>query len=124
MHSARLHYIAFLSALLALQAVPMRGAPETSMPAPFPTGTLLQLAREFFTMAEGLPGEDIRAVAVTREGILFAATDKGLVHLEPRRWLHIPGPPGSGQPTRQELQSAQRWVRDWARSSLARPMPS
>src|SRR5437667_11641075 len=103
MHAARLHCIAFASGLLALQAVPMRGAPaETSAPAPFPTGAHLQLVRECFTTAAGLPGEDIRAVAVTRDGILCAATDKGLVHLEPRRWLNIPGPSGSGQATRRE----------------------
>lgn len=43
-------------------------------------------SREFFTTAHGLPSNDIRSIAVTASGTVFAATPAGLARLESDRW--------------------------------------
>src|SRR5262249_49506577 len=63
---------------------------------PYLTGSHLQLARRFFTAADGLPGDGIRAVAVTRDGIVLAANDQGGARLQGQRWVRETGPPGAG----------------------------
>src|SRR5437870_306083 len=84
---------AFAIGLLAFQATKALSVEtEPSAPTPFPTGSHLQLVRRFFTIADGLPANDILAVTATREGAALAATGKGLVRLEGERWLKQTGP--------------------------------
>jgi hypothetical protein len=79
--------------LLALQTTELQSA-ETgaSGPAPYPTGSHFQLVREFFTVAGGLPADEIRAVAVTRDGIVLVTAGKGVARLESERWVEQTGP--------------------------------
>src|SRR2546430_2877183 len=53
---------------------------------PYPTGSYLQRVRKFFTSADGLPGDDIQALTVTREGVAFAAASNQLARLQGERW--------------------------------------
>jgi hypothetical protein len=61
---------------------------------PYATGTHLQLVRQFYTTGDGLPADEIRAVTVTRDARVFAATPKGLVGLDAGRWGNQSGPSG------------------------------
>jgi hypothetical protein len=67
-------------------------AAEPSHHVPYATGTHLQLVRQFYTAADGLPADQIRAVIVTRNGRVFAATPKGLVGFDGARWSKQSGP--------------------------------
>jgi hypothetical protein len=79
--------------LLAVQATELRGSEaEPSPPVPYPTGSHLQLVRRFFTTAEGLPADEVRAVAVTRDGAVLAAAGKELALLQSERWVKQKGP--------------------------------
>src|SRR2546426_9230484 len=49
---------------------------QPQMAPPYLTGTHQQLVRRFFTTAEGLPADNIRAVTVTRDGLVLAAAGK------------------------------------------------
>jgi hypothetical protein len=60
---------------------------ETIRQAPFVTGSHLQLVRRFYTTADGLPADEIRAVAVTREGVVLAVGKDRVARLEGDRWL-------------------------------------
>src|SRR5262245_47900651 len=90
--------------LVALHAVQYNSGaapPQPSSPTtyrgiapPFPTGTHLQLGRQFFSAANGLPSDDVRAVTVTRDGTVFVATGKGLTRLENEQWITQTGPAG------------------------------
>ena len=71
-----------------------RGQTEECIPVPYPTGSHLQLVRSFFTTAQGLPSDDIRAVSVARDGIVLAAAGNGLARLEGERWPRQTGPSG------------------------------
>src|SRR5437867_10558638 len=83
----------FAIGFLAFQATTAVSAvTEPSAPTPCPTGSHLQLLRRFFTIADGLPANDILAVTATREGAVLATTGKGLVRLEGERWLEQTGP--------------------------------
>jgi hypothetical protein len=53
---------------------------------PYQVGTFLQPVRTFYTTAEGLPSNNVRALAVDGRGRVFAATDKGTAVFEGRRW--------------------------------------
>jgi hypothetical protein len=68
-------------------------AEDISRPS-FPTGTHLQLVRKFYTAADGLPDDDVRAVTVTRNGTVLVACAKGLTHLDGERWVKEIGPAG------------------------------
>jgi len=59
---------------------------------PYRTGSHLQLVRTFYSAANGLPADPVRAVAVTREGATLAGCGSGLVRLEGERWLRENGP--------------------------------
>lgn len=62
-------------------------------PVPFPTGTHSQLVRKFFGTSEGLPNDDVRAVTVTRDGIVFVGpTGGGVVRVEGERCVKQVGP--------------------------------
>src|ERR1043166_3561372 len=63
---------------------------------PYPTGSHLQLVRRIFTAADGLPGDGIRAVTASRDGIILAATGNGLARLKDERWVKELGPGGVG----------------------------
>jgi len=67
-------------------------AQNATAPAPFPTGSHRQLVRDFYTTADGLSADDIRAVAVTRDGIVFAASGSGVARLNGDRWNKEAGP--------------------------------
>lgn len=68
-------------------------AQDDSRP-PFPTGTHLQLVRAFYTTADGLPDQDVRAVTATRSGAVLAACENGLSRLDGKRWVNVTGPSG------------------------------
>src|SRR6266576_936410 len=83
----------FAILLPALQTTELQSAEtDASGPAPYPTGSHFQLVREFFTTADGLSADDIRAVAVTRDGIVLMSAGKGVERLESRRWVEQTGP--------------------------------
>src|SRR5437867_7949274 len=65
---------------------------EDCVPVPYPTGSHLQLVRSFFTSSNGLPADDVRAVTVTRDGIVLAAAGNALARLEGERWSKQTGP--------------------------------
>ena len=60
--------------------------------APFPAGEHLQLVRTFYTTANGLPVEDVRAVAVTRGGVALVADTKVVARKDGERWIRETGP--------------------------------
>ena len=68
-------------------------AEETSHP-PFPTGSHLQLVRTFYTTADGLLANRVRALAVTRNGTVLAACENGVSRLDGIRWVSEAGPVG------------------------------
>jgi len=77
---------------LSLVTTAAWSATNATAPAPFPTGSHLQLVREFYTTADGLEGDDIRAVTVTRGGLVFAASGGALARLDGERWTKQTGP--------------------------------
>ena len=58
----------------------------------FPTGSHLQWVRTFYTTTDGLPSDEIRALAVTQDGIVLAAAGKAIAQLEENRWITQAGP--------------------------------
>src|SRR5438105_4747499 len=67
--------------------------PDAPARVPYVTGSHLQLVRTFFTTSNGLPADDIRAVTVTRDGIVLAAAGKSLARLgDAERWVSQTGP--------------------------------
>ena len=80
---------AILSTVILAASV-ARAATETI--APFPTGSHRQLVRNFYSMADGLPADEIRAVAVTREGAVLAAAGEAVARLDNGRWVKETGP--------------------------------
>ncbi|HMJ24464.1 MAG TPA: two-component regulator propeller domain-containing protein, partial [Pyrinomonadaceae bacterium] len=79
--------------LLALQTAELQSAEsDASGPAPYPTGSHFQLVRKFYSVPDGLPAEEIRAVAVTRDGIVLVSAGKGVARLESERWVEQTGP--------------------------------
>src|SRR6267154_6096693 len=87
-----------------LLSAPLRVQSADASPLPYPTGSHLQMVRRFFTAADGLPGDDIRAITVTRDNVILVASSNGVARLEGERWLIQTGPaeasalfaPGSG----------------------------
>src|SRR5437867_2706999 len=78
---------------LALQAPKLRSSEAAPYaPVPYPTGSHLQLVREFFTTADGLPTHEVRALTVTRDGIVLAGTSKGVAALKDQSWVKETGP--------------------------------
>ncbi|HAX44057.1 MAG TPA: hypothetical protein PLF84_17065 [Bryobacteraceae bacterium] len=67
-----LPFCLFFAALASAQSITV---------PPFPAES-----REFFTTAQGLPSNDIRSIAVTTAGAVFAATPAGLARLDNNRW--------------------------------------
>jgi len=59
---------------------------------PFPTGPHLQLVRDFHTAADGLAGDDVRAVTVTPGGIVLVACKGGLARRDGEQWIKESGP--------------------------------
>src|SRR5437016_3021411 len=79
--------------LFALQAPEMRSAErEVSGVRPYPTGSHLQLVRKFFTISDGLPGDDVRAVTATRDNAVLVASGNGVARLEGEQWVKEAGP--------------------------------
>src|SRR6185503_19552018 len=81
-----------LAQLSSLALATMTTQCAEHLTAPYPTGKHLQLVRQFYTTADGLPGEDIRAVTVTRKGLVFAASGSGVARLDGERWTKETGP--------------------------------
>jgi hypothetical protein len=65
-------YVATWS-VLSLYCSPRADA-DNAARTPFPTGSHLQLVREFYSTADGLTGDDIRAIAVARDGSVLVAS--------------------------------------------------
>ena len=83
----------FAILLLALQTTGLQSAEtDASEPAPYPTGRHFQLVRKFYAVADGLPADDIRAVAITRDGIVLVSAGKGVSRFESGRWVEQTGP--------------------------------
>ena len=81
--------------LFSLDPRPISIAQVEASVAPYPTGTHLQLVRQFYGSAHGLPADDIQAVSVTREGIVIAASRNGAARLEGERWVKQAGISGA-----------------------------
>src|SRR5213075_318729 len=64
-------------------------------PIPYPTGAHSQRVRKFFTSAEGLPADQIQAVAALRDGSVIAVTSNSLAQLQENRWNVVRGPTGA-----------------------------
>src|SRR5688572_27092751 len=83
---------------LALGMLVLGLAIHASEQSPFPAGTHRQLVREFSTIREGLPSDEIRALTVARDGTAFAAAGSSLARLSSeeqsgsKRWIVVPGP--------------------------------
>jgi len=63
----------------------------------YPTGTHLQLVREFYAAEDGLPSNEIRAVAVTRGGTVLAVAGNSVVRTKRgaglrKEWIADTGP--------------------------------
>src|SRR5688572_292626 len=58
---------------------------------PYPTGSHRQLVRKFSTTADGLPGNEVRALAVTRGNVVFMASSNGVARLDGERWRNESG---------------------------------
>ena len=69
-------------------------AVSAAVGAPGPAGEHLQLVRTFFTTADGLPADDIRAVAVTRGETVLVADGKTVARKDGDRWTREAGPMG------------------------------
>ena len=83
------------STLALLEAIRALGATNAEQSlVPYPTGTHLQLVRDVFNTANGLPANEIRALTVNREGTVLVGVGKGLVRLESERWVIESGPAG------------------------------
>src|SRR5690242_8638550 len=69
-------------------------AAETAIP--YPTGAYLQRERKFYAAAEGLPGDYIQAVAVTRDGSVIAAVSNYVAQLngDGTHWSVVARPTG------------------------------
>ena len=64
---------------------------KAAVPAPYPTGTYLQRFRRFFTITDGLPANEIRAVIVSRGRSVIVAAANRVAQLEGDRWREQPG---------------------------------
>ncbi len=53
---------------------------------PYHVGTFLQPVRKFYTIADGLPSNNVRSLALDGQGRVYAATDKGLAVLDGQQW--------------------------------------
>lgn len=85
---------AAMHCLLFVAAIGRSGAAEDTSRPPLPTGSHLQLVRTFYTTADGLPGNRVRAVIVTRNGAVLVACENGLSRLDGKRWVAEAGPAG------------------------------
>jgi hypothetical protein len=65
---------------------------KASTNPPYPTGSYPQLVRQFYTTRDGLPSEEVRAIAITREGVVLAAVGDAVVKYENGRWVKMSGP--------------------------------
>ncbi len=79
---------------LSLTAVAGGEAGENA-PIPFPTGAHAQLVRKFYTTADGLPGDEIKAVALTRDGAVLVSAGDGVARLDGGRFEVQTGPVNS-----------------------------
>src|SRR5688572_21149171 len=95
-NSCRMQYRRTAIALGLVLVVSQGEAQQATLP--YPTGTHRLLVRTFHTQQQDLPSEEIRAVAVTREGAVFVASANSLVRLQPddarngERWIPVSGP--------------------------------
>lgn len=76
----------FLLGLLALTTI------LVGIAAPVPTATHPQLVHRFFTTTDGLPADDVRAVAVNRDGAVITASAGVVARLQGDRWSRETGP--------------------------------
>ncbi|MCS6859023.1 MAG: hypothetical protein NZT92_01735 [Abditibacteriales bacterium] len=53
---------------------------------PYHVGTFLQPVRKFYTIADGLPSNNVRALALDAQGRVYAATDKGVAVFDGKQW--------------------------------------
>jgi hypothetical protein len=80
----------FAALLLVVQAMAAQGDQGEAC-VPYATGSHLQLVRNFFTAADGLPADDVQAAVATRDRIVLVATGKGLARQEGERWVNVGG---------------------------------
>lgn len=73
----------FRIALLSFFALAIAAAQSLTV-APFPVEP-----REFFGARDGLPSADVRAVAITAPGVVYAATAAGIASFEGSRWTTV-----------------------------------
>jgi hypothetical protein len=80
--------------LLVMTAFGTLRAEERQSRVTFPTGTHLQLVRTFYNKDDGLPDDNVRDLAVSRRGAVFAACKTGLAQFNGDRWANQQGPTG------------------------------
>ncbi len=83
---------AVILGLFVFQAEQPQSAEIAGAAPPFITGAHRQRVRRFFTSADGLPADEVRAVTVTREGLVLVAAGKSLAQWEGDRWVSKGGP--------------------------------
>jgi hypothetical protein len=77
-----------ITPITALLSVLVHAAPLTS-PESFAVGTYPQEIRTAYTMADGLPSDNVLCIAVTDGGVVFAGTDKGLAKFDGESWIQV-----------------------------------
>lgn len=92
----------FVPVILSIVAGLAHGTPLASS-ASIAVGTYPQEMRTAYTMADGLPSDDVLSVAVTKNGEVFAGTSKGLAKFDGKVWRRVeelpPNPVTVLQPT-------------------------
>src|SRR6185503_322438 len=83
-----------VGAAVAILLLPFPQSSDAEAQNPYRTGTHLQRVRQFYTGAEGLPADQIRSLAVTREGLVIVAASNSVSRLEGDRWNAVNGPAG------------------------------
>lgn len=59
---------------------------RTAMAIPYPTGSHRQLVRKFYSTMDGLPADEVQAVALTREKVVLMAGSNVVARLDGDRW--------------------------------------
>jgi hypothetical protein len=82
-----------LCSLTLFAALASHSAPLTS-PKNIEVGSYPQEISAAYTTANGLPSDDVRSIAVTDDGEVYAGTSAGLAKWDGKTWETVPGVPG------------------------------
>ena len=71
----------------------LAAAGDGSSSIPYPTGSHLQLVRAFYATADGLPGDNVQAVTLTRDGLVLVIASNAIAARRGERWIKETGLP-------------------------------